>query len=154
MERKVEDMRLEAIGKANRIEDEEARQRLEKLKAAYGLISAEFAASFRKDDVTKDIAVGFEKISSDLNLELAQGVEDRAKLERDFALEQRKFELQTVRTRLDAERAVARTRESLERNLADIRKEVLRIEDNVNKDKFESDTNFSSLKWLTSVLND
>jgi len=136
LERKVEDMRLEAIGKANRIEDEKAKQRLEKLKAAAGLASAEFAASFKEDDVTKDIAVGFEKIASDINLELAQGVEDRAKLERDYALEQRKFELQTVRTRLDAEKAVARTRESLERNLADIRKEVIRIEDNVNKDKF------------------
>ena len=136
LERKVEDMRLEAINKANRIEDEKAKQRLEKLRAAASLASAAFAASFSEDDVTKDIAVRFEKLASDLNLELAQGVEDRAKLERDFALEQRKFELQTVRIRLDAEKAVARTRESLERNLADIRKEVLRIEDNVNKDKF------------------
>lgn len=136
LERKVEDMRLEAIGKANRIEDEKAKDRLDNLTARYKLISAQFAASFREDDVTKDIAINFQKIGSDLNLELAQGIEDRAKLERDFALEQRKFELQTVRTKLDAEKAVARTRESLERNLAGIRKEVLRIEDNVNKDKF------------------
>ena len=137
LERKAEDMRLSAIAKANEIEDIKAKQRIKELAAGYDLASAKFAASFKENDPTKDIAVAYQSIASDLNLELAKGQEDRAALERNFALEQKKFELDATRTRLNAEKTVARARQNLEQNLATTRKEILRIESNLNRDKFD-----------------
>lgn len=140
VERRIQDIRLQNIATANRLEDARANKRKQELNNS--LIG--FTSGISDQGVSR-VASAFEDlIRADLDAE-----EKKAKIKRDAALNVQRIDLQVERFKIDTARRVAELNERSARQVADIKREAVRIEQDAATRNFGLEREIAVLKLDT-----